>query len=570
MASQPYQFLHGIVDMGRISNGIRFSITDISPPTARLMPTIFQDRAGISLYDAQFSNAHLPRGMRCPIPDDIMDQVVDRLLRFQITCEDFGVPPENIYVLATEATRTAPNSTEFLARIKNRTGWDVQLLRKEDEGRIGALGIASSSSSVAGLAMDLGGGSTQFTWVVEKDGMVTTSERGSFSFPYGAAALMMRLEQARKEGKKAEKALREEITNNFREAYPRLEVPGSLVEATKARGRFDLYLCGGGFRGWGYVLMKQSKIEPYPIPIINGYQAHRDEFHDTVSVLDVVSDVNEKIFGVSKRRASQIPAVAVLVNAIMDALPAITHIQFCQGGVREGFLFDRMPQEIRGQDPLVAATLPYAPSSGDAIRILLGSALPTTSSPIASLYYPESFSHPLLTALANLLFAHSRVPRESRSAAALHSTTTGILASVNSLSHTQRAIIALVLCERWAGNLAPTDESYQRQLVRCLSAQETWWCQYVGRVAAMIGDVYPAGRVSPVHERIQFETGWESIIKKKEPCDLLRLRLRCNHDDAVLRTTPDTLQERATGMEKMGKKKNWPRGYGVRVGMTIC
>ncbi|KAE8319674.1 major facilitator superfamily domain-containing protein [Aspergillus transmontanensis] len=546
-------------------NGIRFSITDIPPHTARTMPTVYQDRAGISLYDAQFSG-----GSRGPIPQDIIEQVVDRLVQFQSTCYDFGVPPQNIYVLATEATRTAPNSEEFRARIKDRTGWEVRLLSKEDEGRIGALGIASSASSVAGLAMDLGGGSTQITWVVEKDGVVTTSPRGSFSFPYGSAALTKRLEQAKAEGKKAEKALKQEMIKNFQEAYRALEVPEFLLETAKSLGRFDLYLCGGGFRGWGYVLMKQHKVDPYPIPIINGFRVHRGDFHDTVSVLDSVSDSDEKIFGVSKRRASQIPAVAVLVNVIMDALPDITHIQFCQGGVREGFLFDLMPQEIRAQDPLLAASLPYASPSNAAIRGLLTAALPSTSSPMESRHAPVAFTPQLLGALANLLFAHSRVPRESRSAVALHSTTTGILASVNTLSHTERALIALILCERWAGDLAPTDEVFHRQLSRCVSKQEAWWCQYLGRVATLIGDVHPSGRVSDMHWRIRLETEWESIAKKKDECDMLHLKVKCNNDVAVAAFSLDSLQERAEKVEKVGKKKNWIKDYGVRVGVTIC
>ena len=527
------------------------------------MPIIFQDRAGISLYDAQFTN---PEGTRGPIPPDITDQVVDRLAQFQITCADFQVPRENIYVLATEATRTAPNSEEFRARIKEGTGWDVTLLSKEDEGRIGALGIASSSASVAGIAMDLGGGSTQITWVMERDGEVTTSPKGSFSFPYGAAALMKRLEK----GKKAVGELKEEMTRGFRDAYRQLEVPEELLEMTRSRGRFDLYLCGGGFRGWGYVLMKQSKVDPYPIPIINGFRVKREDFHDTVSVLDVVSDPDEKIFGVSKRRASQIPAVAVLVNVIMDALPAITHIQFCQGGVREGYLFDRLPSEVRAQDPLLAATLPYAPPSVDVIRELLQSALPTAPSPIGTFHPPPSFTSNLVAAIANLLYAHSQVPRESRSAAALHSTTTGILASTNCLSHVERALIGLVLCERWTGDLAPMDQAYHRQLTRCLSAQEVWWCQYLGRVAVIVGDVYPAGRVAETHWRIRFETEWESIVKKKEACDLLRLKVRRN-DVAVGATSvlQDILQERAEKVEKAGKRKNWVHEYGVRVGVSI-
>lgn len=492
-----------------------------------------------------------------------MNQVVDRLCQFQTTCKDFGVLADNVHVLATEATRTAPNSQQFRALIKEHTGWEVRLLSSEDEGRIGALGIASCTSSVAGLAMDLGGGSTQITWVAEKDGEVSTSSKGSFSFPYGAAALTKRLEQARKEGKKAENALKDEMIKNFRDAYKSLEVPQFT---DSPNGSSNLYLCGGGFRGWGYVLMAKSKVNPYPIPIINGFRASRESFHDTASVLTVVSGTDDKIFGVSKRRASQIPAVAFLVNVIMDALPHITHVQFCQGGVREGFLFDRLPKEVCAQDALVVATRPYAPPSADAVRQLLSSALPTSASSLGSLRPPASFSDSVLTGLANLLFIHSRVPRESRAATALHSTSTGLLASVNTVSHVDRALIALVLCERWTGDLSPIDEFYQRQLTECISKEEAWWCRYLGRVAALIGDVYPAGRIPTSNERIQLETEWDTIVKKKDRHDLLRLRVKCTADGHLKK---ETLPERAERIEKAGKKKNQIKGYGVKLEVQV-
>ncbi len=86
-----------------------------------------------------------------------MDDVVAALLRFQTTCADFGVPDSNVRVLATEATRTAANSLEFCNRIREATGWQAQMLAKEVEGRIGAMGVASSFQRVQGLVMDLGG-----------------------------------------------------------------------------------------------------------------------------------------------------------------------------------------------------------------------------------------------------------------------------------------------------------------------------------------------------------------------------------------------------------------------------
>lgn len=60
-------------------------------------------------------------------------------------------------VLATEATRAAENSAEFRGKVKERVGWDVDLLSKEMEGRVGAMGVASGFGEVEGLVLDLGG-----------------------------------------------------------------------------------------------------------------------------------------------------------------------------------------------------------------------------------------------------------------------------------------------------------------------------------------------------------------------------------------------------------------------------
>jgi retrograde regulation protein 2 len=140
-----------------ISNGIRFSISDLTPP-ARALPTVFQDRAAISLYDAQYQS-----GDKGPIPQDVINQILAALARFKITCTDFGVANDKIRILATEATRTAVNSSKFRQQIKDATDWDVDMLPKEIEGRIGALGVASSFSDVEGLVMDLGGTCLVFT-----------------------------------------------------------------------------------------------------------------------------------------------------------------------------------------------------------------------------------------------------------------------------------------------------------------------------------------------------------------------------------------------------------------------
>jgi len=238
-----------------------------------MLPTVYQYRASISLYDSQYDPE---TGEKIPIPDDIIEAVVSVLSRFVVICDDFGCKKDSVHVIATEATRAAVNSKQFLATIKDKTGLTVELLPKEEEGQIGALGIASGFSNMEGLVMDLGGGSTQITWMLSSGGQVRISPKGSFSFPYGAAALTKKLHDLRQDKKKEEadaavKAFEQEMISNFKDAYHNLQIPEEMVEKAKKEGGYRIYLSGGGFRGWGYLLLylNQTDGSYYPISIIN-------------------------------------------------------------------------------------------------------------------------------------------------------------------------------------------------------------------------------------------------------------------------------------------------------------
>jgi retrograde regulation protein 2 len=118
----------GVVDMG--SNGIRFGIVS---SLARHLPVAYEERAPIALLDAQ--------GDERIIPNDVINQVITSFLRFKQLCQDAHVELDNVHVIATEATRIAVNSKEFLDRIYQATGWTVSLLSKQQEALISASGI---------------------------------------------------------------------------------------------------------------------------------------------------------------------------------------------------------------------------------------------------------------------------------------------------------------------------------------------------------------------------------------------------------------------------------------------
>jgi retrograde regulation protein 2 len=118
----------GVVDMG--SNGIRFGIVSA---LARHLPVAYEERAPIALLDAL--------GDDRTIPSDVIEQVVTSFLRFKSLCQDADVELHNVRVIATEATRIAANSKEFLDRIYEATSWTVSLLSKQQEALISASGI---------------------------------------------------------------------------------------------------------------------------------------------------------------------------------------------------------------------------------------------------------------------------------------------------------------------------------------------------------------------------------------------------------------------------------------------
>ncbi|KAF2770454.1 Ppx-GppA-domain-containing protein [Teratosphaeria nubilosa] len=544
-------YLQGIVDMG--SNGIRFSISSLQPPTERIMPTLYQHRVGISLYDAQYSAS----GERQPISEETINGVISSFLQFKQTCEDFDVPKTQVVVLATEATRTARNSEDFGKQIKEKVGWDVIMLPKEEEGRVGAMGIASSLPDVSGLVMDLGGGSTQLSWIIKSEGSeeVRMSESGAVSMPYGAAAMSRRLTEAEKSGSTGK--LRQEVQSAVKEAYETLKVPQELQDAAQRAGGFTLYLSGGGFRGWGYVLMSRHRVQPYPIPVINGFKASRKEFLGTENVKMAAAasleENNDEIFRVSERRAGQVPAVAFLVNALAEALPQIKEVRFCQGGVREGYLFTKLPPEIRAQHPVVVATEPFdSPTSSKAIADLLQSAFPAVSSAGAHDDYKSTFTPAILDAFANLVYYHSSHSKDLQATAAIQCTTSGILAGVHGVLHENRTLLALLLCNRWGGEVPPSVEAFKGNLEQLIETPWTlWWINYIGAVAGLAAAVYPAGVKENNKGRLALMAQWSQTDKGKS---LLVLQVKLAGLDA------QAYNNEIRAIEKVGKKKRWIGG----------
>lgn len=549
-------------------------MSDLSPPTSRIIPTVHVYRLDVSLYDAQIDP---DSGERVPLNAEVMEDVCAALVRFQIVCKDLGVRDDHIRIVATEATRTALNVKEFLQKIYDATGLGVEMLAKEDEGKIGALGIASGFSEISGLALDMGGGSMQITWIVSDVGNIRISPKGSFSFPYGAAALSQKLKQLKKgkskdEANKAIEEFGEEMRNNFLDAYDKMQIPHDLVEKAKREGGFDLYLSGGGFRGWGYLLLylNQSRGHHYPISIINGFSVPQSQFANTEALKEVARKAHQ-VFRVSDRRRAQVPAVAFLIDVLAETFPhGIREAHFCQGGVREGILFQELAPIVRKMDPLEVATGMYAPQSAESLCDLLISSIPDPSHG-TKLRFPDSISVHVLKSFVNVMFVHATMSKGHSATAALYSTSTGLMSSVHGVSHKDRARLALILCERYqtgGDDLPPREVDFKNSLMGILTDEEVWWTRYLGKVGLVVSTLYPAGVIDDFKPRVVIAANWSDHLgstKDKKGIELTFSVRKVENDPMKLK---EALEDNLDVVEKVGKQKNWiggRDGWGMKV-----
>ncbi|KAL8952177.1 MAG: hypothetical protein Q9183_007406, partial [Haloplaca sp. 2 TL-2023] len=215
--------------------------------------------------------------------------------------------------------------------------------------------------------------------------------------------------------------------------------------------------------------------------------------------------------------------------------------------------------------PLVAATQTYAPSATAILVQILQSTLPQASPSADNRDPPAALASPkMLTSIVHLLYAHASSPKDIRAGSALRSTTTGLLADAHGLNHVDRCLLALVLCERWGGDLSPTDEDFLKKMQELAGVQASWWAKYVGCSAAGIGEMFPAGVVRAAEENhVKVEVGWSAVDKKGKREVALEYKISTG-----IEGVDNTVEAWRMGMEKVGKKKNHiggRDGWGIRV-----
>lgn len=474
-----------------------------------MLKCIYRDRAAISLFDAIYQPSVEGQVPPPPVlPQKTIELVSETVGRFwSIAVNDYGVPHHQFAVIATEAMRKSQNASDMIEAIQAQApGITMHILDPLVETLFGAVGARSGFVDVKGLFLDLGGGSVQMTYMDSyaartnpnsEDYPLVAAAAGR-SLPFGAARLIKLLEDPNPEVQANELP---KLQTGMNEAFQKLcaQFPSLAAVAAEVRAQeeswskktkeekqmvgIDIYLCGGGFRGYGSMLMHNSVIQPYPFPAMGAYTVSGKEFRKTKDMLKVNESFDGKIYGMSKRRRAQFPAIIAVVDALIAAVPRIRSVTFCAGGNREGALMMKLPKQVREGDPLLFIETIQDSVATQAVLDVISSAIPQGAD-LRNTVLESDLGH----VYAGHIWAGLGEDADANASAALHD---AIIRHPGcpGLTHLGRAILGVTLCARWGSNVGPSDQALfhgLRELLHLSSPDSVFWAEYIGAVTSVL------------------------------------------------------------------------------------
>lgn len=320
------------------SNGER-AIIDIGSNTVRLVVYGGTMRAPTVLLNEKVT-AKLGREIAATgrLAEEAMATALRGLKRFALLLADLGV--KDIETVATAAVRDAANGPEFAAQLR-AIGLAPRVISGEEEALLSAHGVIGAFPDARGMVADLGGGSLELVRVAKG------ATEGASTLPLGT----LRLPEHRKRGR-AE--MRKSLDKAIRKAG--WDLSGNAPETNGT-----LYLVGGTWRAMAVYAMA---ARAHPLSDPHGFALDMPAAHALAESLSATpSDALKGRERISTMRAEKLPDAAVLLQALLARLVP-QEVVFSSWGLREGLIYDRLPEHTRTQDPLLAGVAGFAAERG--------------------------------------------------------------------------------------------------------------------------------------------------------------------------------------------------------------
>ncbi len=438
----------GVVDVG--SNSVRMVVFD---GAARSPAYFYNEKIMCGLGKSLVATGSLhPEGRK---------RALAALKRFALLARGMEVDP--LTVVATAATREATDGPDFQAEILRETGLKLHVIDGAEEARLSAQGVLLGWPDASGVVCDIGGNSMELARIGDgKVGKRVSTQLGPF-----------RLLQMEGSAKKRQA----HIDRILKEAQ-------SEIRSESER----IYLVGGS---WRVIARLDMERRNYPLLVLHEYRMAPESLLDTLDWIQA-SDLAllRSRTGTSAERMELVPQACEVLRELIRVLKP-KEIDVSAYGIREGLLYEQMPERLRKRDPLIEAA---RMAERNQARIPgFGKKLYEFLQP---LFKGESKERHRLIKTACLLHDTTwRAHPDYRAEACFDNVTRANLAG---LDHSGRVFLGLALLHRYKNSRAG---SRLEPLFRLLSEQDLKQAEILGkamRFGAMfaVGDPAQAGRLS--------------------------------------------------------------------------
>ncbi|WP_299351329.1 Ppx/GppA family phosphatase [uncultured Shimia sp.] len=302
----------GVVDVG--SNSVRLVVFD---GAARSPAYFYNEKIMCALGAGLSETGRLnPEGR---------ERALSAIRRFQEVARQ--ICHGELTAVATAAVREAEDGPDFCEEVLRETGLKVHVIDGQEEARLSAQGVLLGWPGSYGLVCDIGGSSMELA-EIDRDtvGKRVTSALGP-----------LKLKDI-KGGKKGRRAYINETLDALKE------------EMGSQRNR--LFLVGGSWRAIARIDMYRRG---YPLHVLHEYRMSAKAINATAEFIkDHDPEELRQKCGVSASRMALVPyAIDVLKGVIRRFKPH--DIAVSSYGIREGMLYEQMPDRLRRRDPLIEA-----------------------------------------------------------------------------------------------------------------------------------------------------------------------------------------------------------------------
>lgn len=298
-----------VIDLG--SNSVRMQISQID------------DYGGYTVmgYFREYVRLSENMGKEMTLKEEPMNRTIQALKDFKTRYTQY----DNVVVkaVATAAVRGAKNQAEFLKRVKDEVGLDLQVISGSTEAYLDYIGVVNTLPVRNGIIMDCGGASTELIWV--QNG--ACKER--VSIPVGSVVLSQNYNLA--------------DTISASDLYSAMNAAGQKISTVRWLGQvhnLPLIALGGSNRTIAKIHRREVTDEVDELPDIHGMHLPPHYIFNLVGKLIAMNkDERMKIPGLAKNRADVIVGGLIPISLVLRNLQ-VSEVIFSNCGLREGILFE--------------------------------------------------------------------------------------------------------------------------------------------------------------------------------------------------------------------------------------